>query len=80
MSIVEPSPSVVSATRLSNSFLGELIEICFVTADYRRTMAGLVRLGIGPWLLRLLVTRLRFASKAADEVRSLLVAAVCPYW
>jgi methylmalonyl-CoA/ethylmalonyl-CoA epimerase len=26
-----------------------LIEICFVTADYRRTMEGLVRLGIGPW-------------------------------
>jgi methylmalonyl-CoA/ethylmalonyl-CoA epimerase len=49
VSIVDPSPSVVSATRLSNSFLGELIEICFVTADYRRTMAGLVRLGIGPW-------------------------------
>jgi hypothetical protein len=29
--------------------LGKLIEICFVTADHRRTMEGLVRLGIGPW-------------------------------
>jgi methylmalonyl-CoA/ethylmalonyl-CoA epimerase len=49
MSIRSPLPSVVSATELSNSFLGTLIEICFVTADYRRTMEGLVRLGIGPW-------------------------------
>lgn len=42
-------PEVVSATELSNSFLGKLIEVCFVTADHRRTMEGLVRLGIGPW-------------------------------
>jgi glyoxalase/bleomycin resistance protein/dioxygenase superfamily protein len=49
MSTQNTLPSVVSATELSNSFLGSLIEICFVTADYRRTMEGLVRLGIGPW-------------------------------
>lgn len=42
-------PEVVSATELSNSFLGKLIEVCFVTADHRRTMEGLVRMGIGPW-------------------------------
>ena len=42
-------PEVLSATELSNSFLGRLIEVCFVTADHRRTMEGLVRLGIGPW-------------------------------
>jgi len=42
-------PQVISATELSNSFLGKLIEICLVTADHRRTMEGLVRLGIGPW-------------------------------
>jgi hypothetical protein len=42
-------PAVVSATELSNSFLGNLIEICFVTRDHQRTMEGLVRLGIGPW-------------------------------
>jgi methylmalonyl-CoA/ethylmalonyl-CoA epimerase len=42
-------PRVVSATELSNSFLGKLIEVCFVTKDHRRTMEGLVRLGIGPW-------------------------------
>jgi methylmalonyl-CoA/ethylmalonyl-CoA epimerase len=42
-------PAVVSATELSNSFLGGLLEICVVTRDHRRTMEGLVRLGIGPW-------------------------------
>ncbi len=45
----EPWPTVVSPTELSNSFLGGLLEICFVTADHQRTMQGLVRLGIGPW-------------------------------
>ena len=45
----EPWPTVVSATELSNSFLGGLLEICFVTADHQRTMEGMVRLGIGPW-------------------------------
>ncbi|WP_294567705.1 VOC family protein [uncultured Arthrobacter sp.] len=42
-------PEVTSATTLSNSFLGNLIEVCIVTADHRKTMEGLVRLGIGPW-------------------------------
>ncbi len=45
----ESWPTVLSATELSNSFLGGLLEICFVTADHQRTMEGLVRLGIGPW-------------------------------
>ena len=45
----DPLPAVVSATELSNSFLGGLVEVCLVTADHRRTMEGLVRLGIGPW-------------------------------
>jgi len=49
MTVADRLPSVVSATRLSNDFLGKLVEICFVTADYRKTMEGLVRLGIGPW-------------------------------
>jgi methylmalonyl-CoA/ethylmalonyl-CoA epimerase len=30
-------------------FLGNMIEVCFVTGDHRRTMAGLAALGIGPW-------------------------------
>ena len=42
-------PAVTSETTLDHSFLGDLIEIGIVTADHRRTMEGLVRLGIGPW-------------------------------
>lgn len=49
MNIPTSLPQVVSATELSNSFLGKLLEVCFVTKDYRRTMQGLVQLGIGPW-------------------------------
>ncbi|MEQ8965022.1 MAG: VOC family protein [Azospirillaceae bacterium] len=42
-------PSVVADAELSNSFLGDNIQICVVTRDFRRTMEGLVRTGIGPW-------------------------------
>ncbi|CRG90715.1 hypothetical protein PISL3812_07760 [Talaromyces islandicus] len=31
------------------SFLGNAIEICIVTKDHKRTIDGLLRLGIGPW-------------------------------
>jgi hypothetical protein len=40
---------VLSERRLSNSFLGNLVEIGIVTRDHRRAMEGLVRAGIGPW-------------------------------
>jgi hypothetical protein len=42
-------PAVTGANTLSNSFLGDNIQICVVTRDFRRTMEGLVRAGIGPW-------------------------------
>ncbi len=42
-------PQVLSETHLDNSFLGETIQVCVVTRDYRRTMQGLVNTGIGPW-------------------------------
>lgn len=45
-------PTVVSATGLSNSFLGDLVQVCIVTHDHRATMAGMLRLGIGPWSIR----------------------------
>ena len=34
-----------------SSFLGKPIEICIVTRDVQRTMAGLWQFGIGPWKL-----------------------------
>lgn len=48
-SLDQEPPAVRGGTTLDGSFLGELIEIAIVTADHRRTMEGLVRLGIGPW-------------------------------
>ena len=33
----------------ADSFLGKAVEIGIVTRDHQRTMAGLWRLGIGPW-------------------------------
>ena len=40
---------VINTSQLSNSFLGDVIEICIVTRDYQQTMAGFVQLGIDPW-------------------------------
>ena len=42
-------PDVLSEFELSNAFLGKIVEVCVVTEDHERTMAGLVRLGIGPF-------------------------------
>ncbi|WP_291732046.1 VOC family protein [Leisingera sp. F5] len=42
-------PSVVGGETLSNSFLGNAVELCIVTDDHVKTMEGLCRLGIGPW-------------------------------
>jgi len=41
--------TVTSETTLSNSFVGETIQVCVVSRDIRRTMEGYVKLGIGPW-------------------------------
>ena len=43
------SMHVLTASQLSNHFLGDAIDICIVTRNYQQTMAGLVQLGIGPW-------------------------------
>lgn len=42
-------PRVTGPTPSSNSFSSETIQVCVVTRDHRRTMAGTVRAGIGPW-------------------------------
>ena len=41
-------PEVLGESTMSNGFLGNLVEVCIATRDHRRTMEGLVRLGIGP--------------------------------
>jgi hypothetical protein len=50
--IVNASPRVLGPTELSNSFLGNLIQVCVVTRNFRRTLEGFVNLGIGPWAVR----------------------------
>lgn len=40
---------VRSETRLSNSFLGDTLQVCVVTQDIERTLEGFTRMGIGPW-------------------------------
>lgn len=34
---------------LSNSFLGDTLQVCVVTTDFKRTIDGFVKMGIGPW-------------------------------
>jgi methylmalonyl-CoA/ethylmalonyl-CoA epimerase len=45
-------PQVLGPIELSNSFLGNLVQVCVVTRDHRRTLEGFVNLGIGPWTIR----------------------------
>ena len=40
---------VLSDTKLSNSFLGDTVQVCVVTKDLERTLDGFVQMGIGPW-------------------------------
>lgn len=42
-------PDVINDETLSNTFLGNVVELCIVTDDHEKTMQGLSRLGIGPW-------------------------------
>lgn len=40
---------VTSDITLSNSFMGDTMQICVLTHDIYRTMKQFVRLGVGPW-------------------------------
>ena len=39
-------PVVTGESTLANSFLGSNMQICVVTRDFRRTMAGLAKAGL----------------------------------
>ena len=41
--------AVTGTASLSNSFLVDTIQVCVVTNDMKRTLAGFVKMGIGPW-------------------------------
>ena len=46
----DPSGTAMDqAQKVAPPFLGKLVEICIVTRNHRRTIDGLLRLGIGPF-------------------------------
>ncbi|WP_260686633.1 hypothetical protein [Rhizobium leguminosarum] len=52
MTIVLQQDSVLKALSggaETDSFLGNVVELAIVTSDHKRTMDGLLKLGIGPW-------------------------------
>lgn len=49
MEAKELQDAIASTPTLADPFLGNVVEVCIVTHDHRRVMAGLVQLGIGPW-------------------------------
>jgi methylmalonyl-CoA/ethylmalonyl-CoA epimerase len=46
---VELPPKDNNGSATTTGFLGKPVELCIVTRDHRRTIAGLLRLGIGPF-------------------------------
>ncbi|EKG19295.1 hypothetical protein MPH_03158 [Macrophomina phaseolina MS6] len=44
-----PTQPNASSTANTATFLGNPMEICLVTRDYKRTISGLHALGVGPW-------------------------------
>ncbi len=53
---------------VTGDLLGNVVQICFVTRDQKRTMDSLLRLGIGPWKVQTLrpgnVTDTRYRGTA----------------
>ena len=71
-------PAVTGEVALANSFLGETMQVCVVTRDYQRTMAGLVQAGIGPWRVYTFdpdtVTDMTFRGQPASYSMKLCIA------
>ena len=47
--ILPHPPNRTAMATLRSSFLGSIAEICIVSGDHKKTMDGLLRLGIGPF-------------------------------
>ncbi|MBC6405977.1 MAG: VOC family protein [Rhodospirillales bacterium] len=63
---------------LPANIVGETMQICVVTRDYRRTMQGLTKMGIGPWRVYTFdagsCTDLTYRGKPADFAMKLCLA------
>lgn len=76
---------VLSESNLSNSFIGDTIQICVVTRDIKRTLKQFVRIGVGPWRIYTFspdtVTDLIFRGKSANySVRLALAWSGSTFW
>lgn len=71
-------PSVTGEATLDNSFLGNPMQICVVSRNYRKTIEGFIRLGIGPWSVYTFgpenVSDLTFRGKPAEYSMKLALA------
>jgi methylmalonyl-CoA/ethylmalonyl-CoA epimerase len=56
------APQVAKATNLPAGFLGKIRQVCMVTADYRRAVEAMLRVGIGPWTVH------TFSPKTCTEL------------
>jgi methylmalonyl-CoA/ethylmalonyl-CoA epimerase len=69
---MDATPRPASETTLTNSFLGQTVQIVMITEDLHRAMAALVRLGVGPWSVYTLgpdtVTDSTFRGRPSDAV------------
>jgi hypothetical protein len=65
---------------LPNAFVSQVIQICIVTRDYRRTIAGFLKLGIGPWRVYTLgpdtVSNMTYRGKPSPHVIKVCLATI----
>lgn len=57
------TPNASLTERMPAGFLGNVIQVCVVSPDYRRTIQGMLKAGIGPW------TVYTFDSNNCTELR-----------
>ncbi|MBX3596531.1 MAG: VOC family protein [Rhizobiaceae bacterium] len=71
-------PDIKIPDRMPRGFLGNVIQVCIVTADYKRTVQGMLRAGIGPWTTYTFdstsCTQLRYYDQPADFAMKLCFA------
>ena len=73
-----PCTTGTAPAPLPNAFMSHAIQICIVTRDYRRTIAGFLKLGIGPWRVYTLspetVSNMTYRGKPSPHVMKTCLA------
>jgi Glyoxalase/Bleomycin resistance protein/Dioxygenase superfamily len=77
---METLPRTATDTTLTNSFLGQTVQIVMITGDLHKAMGAMVRLGVGPWSVYTLgphnVTKACFRGQPMDAVIRVALAFV----